>query len=380
MKITYLIDGMYNSAGMERVVANKVNYLSSLGYNITILTTNQKNRDYFYSIPECVTKIDLDINFDDYIKSNIFIRLQSYSKKKVLFKERLSYFLLNNKQDILICLMTRGMEFLFDIPDGSKKICECHFNRYSNYYIGKADNRTFIQRIVYSIRDFWIRKRIKKFDRFVVLTQEDKKYWGNAYSNIICIPNSITYAKNVASLKNKVVLAVGRLNYQKGFDILLSIWALISPRFPDWKLHIYGSGEDSEKLEKLAKSLGIISSVIFFSPTQRIDEVFLSSSIFAFPSRFEGLPMVLLEAMNKGLPSVAFNCKCGPSDIIKNSENGFLCNMGDNKSFQNALEMLMSSYDLRVKMGYKANLSVRDYDHHIIMRKWDNLFKELLKS
>lgn len=380
MNITYLIDGMYNSAGMERVVANKAKYLSAMGYNVTILTTNQKGRKFFYDVPQNVQKVDLDINFDDYVKSNIIVRIFSYLKKKKLFKSKLTSFLFNNQQDCLVCTMSRGSEFLFDINDGSKKIFECHFNRYSNYYLGKAAGRSIPQQIIYSIRDFFTRQRIKKYDKFVVLTKEDMKYWGSGYKNITSIPNSIAYGEEKSDLNSKIVLAVGRLDYQKGFDILLKIWSEVSPEFPDWNLHIYGNGQEKDYLLSLCKKLNINNTVTFFSATQNINEVFLKSSIFAFPSRFEGFGIVLWEAMNKGIPPVAFNCKCGPSEVITDGENGFLCDLGDCTSFKQKLRLLMTDSSLRRNMGNAANNSMKKYDHSVVMNQWNDLFADLCKK
>lgn len=177
----------------------------------------------------------------------------------------------------------------------------------------------------------------------------------------------------------KRIIAVGRICHQKGFDRLAEIWAKISKDLPDWKITIYGGGGESEiqLLIETAKSFGINDSFEIKPPVKNITEEYLKSSILVMTSRYEGLPMVLLEAQTVGLPAIAFNCKCGPTDVIDNGKNGILIKDGDADGFANALLKLASDYGLRCDMQRHAMAKSKSYDKKSIMDIWEKLFMEV---
>ena len=380
MKLLYIIDGMFNSAGMERTIANKVNYLSQLGYEITILTTNQRNREYFYKIPNSVKKVDLNINFDEYVSYGITKRIYSYIQKNILFRKSLKEFIKNNQYDIIVTLMSRSVKHLCKLKNNSKVIYEHHFSYYFNEQLDMSLYRNLITKFIYKLRYRYLTFWFGKADKFIVLTEEDKSYWGDIYNNIMSIPNSISYLPCLrAPLENKNVIAIGRLDYQKGFDTLVEIWSKISTRFSDWKLDIYGDGPDRQKLIKQIDSLKLNESITIHPPQKDIENKLLNSSIFVLTSRFEGLPMVLLEALSVGVPSVVFDCKCGPKDVISDGVDGFICQQSNVELFVKKMETLMDDANLRIQMGKNAKQKGAKYSHENISKIWDRLFKELVR-
>lgn len=372
-RIVYTILGTFNSGGMERVLANKVNYLAKMGYEIVIVTTDQKSRSSYFQINSTVRQIDLAINYTDDIKKGIFRRLVSFLKKNKLHRKRLKEVLYEVRPDITISMFDNDASFITRIKDGSKKILEIHFSRFKRLQYGRTGIWKLIDK-VQSKRDLSI---VKKFDLFVVLTKEDQKYWGNL-ENIRIIPNANSYiSQKVSDLKQKQVLAIGRLDYQKGFDNLIKIWYKIYDKYPDWKLNIYGNGPLKENLNELITSLSISHSVKICTPTKNIEDVYLKHSILAMTSRYEGLPMVLLEGQVFGLPLISYACKCGPSDIIENGYNGFLIPERDMEQFSSQLEKLMQSQVLRTKMGENSHANAKNYTEKRIMDQWIMLFNEL---
>ena len=218
---------------------------------------------------------------------------------------------------------------------------------------------------------------VRRFDRFVVLTEEDKRYWGEL-NNIEVIPNAITYIPSEKSnLENKKVVAVGRYSFQKGFDRLIEAWRIVVKDFPDWKLDIVGDGEEYEKLKKLISGYGLDNSVALIKTKKNIGDVYRNASVYAMTSRYEGLPMVLLEAQSYGLPVVSFDCKCGPKDIIDEGENGFIVADGNISLFAVRMAELMKDMSLRKRMGEKAGISILKYDEATVMGKWIQTFKSI---
>jgi len=372
MKIVYCIHALYNCGGMERVITNKVNYLSSIGYDVVIITTEQKERKPFFPLFSDNLCIDLSINYSD-SSNNILLKMIDFILKKYKHRKRLKKVLFQLNADIVISTFGNEMSFLPKIKDGSKKVAEIHFSRYfRNQY-----NRKGLWHYVDSFRSIRDLQYIKKFDKFVVLTKEDKEYWGNLH-NIVIIPNFIfNYPSHISSLKYKKVVAVGRLTYQKGYDILIKIWKYVSKECPDWILEIYGEGEEYVTLKKNIDDEHLASSIILKSPVSDIESVYLQSSVLVLSSRYEGLPMVLLEAMSIGLPIVAFACKCGPRDVIDNGVNGFLLETMDVSHFASKMILLMKDYHLRKEMGRLARNKSLSYSIKNIMIQWTSLFDEL---
>jgi glycosyltransferase involved in cell wall biosynthesis len=147
---------------------------------------------------------------------------------------------------------------------------------------------------------------------------------------VIPNPNSLDSPQvNDIKFREKTVLAVGRLSYQKGFDLLIEAWNKVGAHEEGWKLQIVGSGEEDEKLYRLVKNLNLDSSLEFIPATKNIEQYYPKASFFVLSSRYEGYPLVLVEAMGFSLPCIAFDCKTGPREIIGNHKDGLLVETGN---------------------------------------------------
>lgn len=251
MRILYLITGMFNSAGMERTVANKVNYFTERGHVVTIVTTDQCKREYFYDISPKVIKVDLDINFSEDDGKGIITRVLMFYRKNWLFRKRLKEYLYQNKQDIVVTLVFKSTSFLHKIDDGSVKVVEHHFARDIYNQQGMTLQWNLLERMIYKVREHLVIQHLKKYPCFAVLTHEDAIEWKKCLDNVIVMPNSIAYHKDlIAPLKNKKVVSIGRLDYQKGYDIFLPIWKNVVSEYPEWKFDIYGNGVMKDYLLK----------------------------------------------------------------------------------------------------------------------------------
>ncbi len=375
MKIVYSINGTYNSGGMEKVLCHKANYFSEkLGYEVTIITTEQKGRPNFFNFSNKIKFIDLGINYDDDNNKNIFIRLyQSYKKRKIHFF-KLMQVLEIIKPDICISMFDRDFSFLYKIKDGSKKILEFHFCKKMKV----IEQRNIIMKVIQYFRINTWGNIVKKYDKFVVLTEEDKNDWGKL-KNITVIPNSISLTSNEqAKLQNKNILSIGRASYQKGFDLLLKAWAQSTKKHQDWQLTIVGGGNKDYMMD-LIKKLRIGNNVILKQPTTEISKEYLNASIYVMSSRYEGLPMVLIEALNYGLPIVSFACPCGPKDVIGDNIGGILVEKKYNiKELSCAINRVIENKEERLKMGDEAVKKAQFYSEKIIMKRWTELFAETL--
>jgi glycosyltransferase involved in cell wall biosynthesis len=182
-----------------------------------------------------------------------------------------------------------------------------------------------------------------------------------------------------ADLAEKTVLAAGRFAYQKGFDLLLPAWAQIAADHPDWRLRLCGSGNLKKPLRAQIKELGLTDSVSFEGPAD-MAKAMADASIFALSSRFEGFPLILLEAMSKGMAVVSFDCPTGPGEIIDDHRNGLLVPALDVDGFAAALRELIEDEDLRRTCGAAAVATADAYTMEAIGPRWDALLDELWRA
>lgn len=376
MKLIYCIRATYNPGGMERVLLNKVSYLvREKGWNVTIVTTDQRGRPPFYPFPEEVKMIDLGINYSDDNNKGAFKKIAGYLKRRKLHKERLTELLKREKADIVVSLYPSESSFIPNIKDGSKKVLELHFCKFFRLQYGRSGLLGFIDRL----RTKQDEKIARKFDKFVVLTNEDKGYWG-AMPNIEVIPNAaMPMGNNLSDGSAKRVIAVGRLDYQKGFDRLIQAWGIVQQHetFKDWTLDIFGQGEWKEMLQNMIDKAGLNKHTHINKPTNAIGKEYANSSFIVMTSNYEGFGMVLVEAMACGVPAIAFDCKCGPKDIIEDGINGLLVKDGDISGLARAMVNLMDNDSLRLRLASNARRITETYSEENVMGQWVSLFEEL---
>lgn len=377
MKIVYLIQHTCNAGGMERVLCNKVNWLIEQGYQVDIVTTDQKGRKPFFDFASQITHYDLGIDYENNNGRRFLYKTLSYILKQLQHRNKLEHLLKTLNADVVVSMFGSEVGFLWKIKDGSAKVMEIHFSR---FFRRQRDRRGLL-----GMSDRWRSKQDEKsilqYDKFVVLTNEDREYWG-AYPNIEVIHNASTFApSSQAVLDNKRVISVGRLTHQKGYDMLIEAWALVNAQHPDWSLRIIGGGEELGQRKEQIERLGLGDTVELAPPTSTVEKEYLEGSIYALSSRYEGLPMVMLEAMACGVPCVSFLCKCGPKDAITNDVNGVLIEEGDIEGFANGICKLIENPEIRKEMGAHAAVSVRkNFDQEKIMGQWVALFNVIIKN
>lgn len=373
MRIVYCIAGTYNSGGMERVLAGKANYLTAHGYEVIIITTDQRGQRPFFPLDERILCYDLGINYEENNGKSFFNKAVHYPFKQWNHRRRLTKLLKRLEADIVISMFCNDAPFITGIRDGSHKVLEIHFSRFKRLQYGRRGLWRWADRYR-SRRDA---DTARLFERFVVLTEEDKAYWGNM-ENIRVIPNPLPFTvSQPAALTDRKVIAIGRYSYQKGFERLIAAWELISRRADGWSLHIIGDGEQRGALQSRIDGSGLSGSVFLERPTTDIQSVYRNASILALPSRYEGLPMVLLEAQAAGLPIVAFACKCGPKDVVTEGVDGLLVEEGDIEGLSKALLLLMQDGGLRRRMGQAAFRNSKRYEEESVMKRWTDLFAEI---
>lgn len=378
--VAYCIPSLDHSGGMERVLTAKANYLADqLSYDVSIILTDDKGSKPYFPLSEKVHVVQLDVNIDNLWQYPTWKRFYLYKKKMRIYQRRLDKCLNLLKPDITISLLRREINFLTKIHDGSAKVGEIHFGRYKYREANFAFLPNFVNQWITNRWMAQLDKNVKRLDRFVVLTHEDATYW-KGMTNLTVIPNPITINQGQhTNGQSKKVIAVGRYTNQKGFDLLISAWKTVNKKHPDWILNIYGGG-NKDAYQNQVDEVGLTNVIKCNGPISNIAEKYQESSIFVLSSRFEGLPLVLMEAMSVGLPPVAFTCPCGPRDIIHDGEDGILCDNGNIEKMAEGICQLIENEPHRIKMGQKASQNIQRYTIDNIMKLWDELFQEIHRS
>jgi len=194
------------------------------------------------------------------------------------------------------------------------------------------------------------------------------------------VPNSYPfYPDEPSKCTNKQVIMVGRYNDAKGYDYLIDAWEIVHKRCPDWTLQVYGSGEYYNQVVKWIDERNLGNSIILHEPTGQIMDKYLESSICVMSSRYEGFPMVLLEAMACGVPCVAFDCPYGPRNIIRNEEDGLLVEYLNSQALADGISRLIQDEDLRKRFGRQARDNVKRFSKESIMSQWEKVFTSVAK-
>lgn len=376
-KIVYCTPALYSAGGTERVVSVKANYFAEhLGYDVTIIVTEGNKGNSFFPLSDKVKVINLGIGFEDLWNKPFLRKVFLYQKKQRKYKKLLSKELLRIQPDITITTLRREINFINNIKDDSQKVGELHLSRAN--YRGVEDREANIFKNLFS--KWWkgnVISYFQKLDRFVVLNENAVKEWPEL-NNVKMIPDPLPLKQEARSnLQSKRIITIGRYSYEKGYDYLLKIWAIVEKKCPDWQLNVYGMGDPTPYV-KLMDELSIDQRRCHLnSSLVDVESEYLRSSILVQPSRTEGFGLVLIEAMACGLPVVAFDCENGPRSLITDGDNGYLIPAYDVETFSERLLLLMNDERLRIKMGEGGQMKSQYYHISNIAQQWKQLFDEL---
>lgn len=351
--ISILLTNITKAAGTERAVVNLANILSSLGYSVIILSTDSKDGFPAYNLDEKVIIFHFGLKI---ASAKGFFKVAEYKK----LKQQIENLIKEKRIDCIVGTYSFFNALITKIKNVKTIGCE-HFN-----YFSASKFHRIVRRIFYP-----------RLDAVVVLTEHDKKHY-SFLKNCFLIPNSLSFQTEIkTSWSEKKVLSIGRLTKQKGFDFLIEAVKELKNDFPDWHFEIVGTGEDEKLLKDLVSKYKLKDNVLFLPPTKDVVSLYKSASIYCMSSRWEGLPMVLIEAQCCGLPIASFDCPEGPAEVVLNNENGFLCKSENSHDLAEKLKFLMNDKSLREKFGKNAYECSKRFSSETIGEKWRRLLENL---
>lgn len=377
----YLIPSLENSGGMERVLTDKVNYLSkNKNYNVKIITTDMAEDVHtFYTLSPSVEVIRLNIHFNKIFKLPLLKRVVKNNQLLKLYKTQLENFLVNEKIDICISMGAKELEFFSKLESPCIKIFEAHFNpKVRSSFLKGSKGSSLLWQLIGRFRDWQYLVQTKDLDKVVVLTKSAKAEWNKTHRNVELInnPSPFLTVDNHEKYEMKRVITVGRLEDQKGYDLLIQSWVSVHQKYPDWILDIYGDGSQKTMLQSMISQYRLDDVVSLKGVTRDVRTELLQSDFYVMSSRYEGLPMVLLESLSCCLPIVSFDCPTGPAEIIENNDCGVLAMAGDTRDLSCKIVNMIENKSMRLKMSKNAGVKSKNYSIDKVMQKWDVLFRE----
>ncbi len=344
-----------SGGGTERVTSVIANEVASKNFDVRIISC-QHGKFCKFEINKSIKLHSL--NGEKY-KSSIL-------RKIYVEKELIKYV---KKEQIDIMIAVDVALYLYLIPLQMKKLCKCIAWEHFNYYINPNRMVKYARKLVAEYADCVVVLGKNDFNNYLTHYKHCK--------NVKYIYNPVTIdVDELSPLKSKRAVAIGRLNSQKGFDMLIKAWAIIEKQVPDWKLDIYGQGTLQNELKKQIDESNL-HNVRLRGFTNDVNKVYLDSSLFFLSSRYEGFGLVLLEAMASGLPAVSFRCKEGPAEIIDNGVNGFLVEEGNIQQFADCAIKLMKNEELLKQFASKTQKDLGRFNIDTITNQWINLLNSL---
>lgn len=374
MNILYCIGSLANPGGAERVLVSKANYLSGIkDFKVTILVANQDAKPFAYAIHQNVHVLDMKINENHHFLFSIPIIGFFYKIRRL---EKKYQAVINQINPDIVINVERGFED-FILPSLEPKrisIRESHSSLQAVNMMSGSGHSSLKKNFFTKLYN----RQLTKFDKVVLLTEEDKIY-RNYKNGDTVIPNLISAfdSQPEYDVNSKKVISVGRLDAFKNFKDLIEVWKEVVKIFPVWTLHIYGEGQEKQMLQDMINDLHLQNNVFLEGRTNEVDKVLKSGAFFLFTSKAEGFGMVLVEAMQMGLPVISYDCPCGPKDIISDGADGYLIPLLDKQLLEDKIKSLISNEDLRKEMSKNAIEKSKHFSEEVVMPQWIELFKRL---
>ena len=380
MKIVFLHHANICKGGIERMLTMKANLLAEqMGWEVVLLTYEQNGEPFPYPLSPKVRCVDLGIRLYAAYKAPLLFR---HFKKKRLRKqlmEAIRDFLASQKADIIVCTDKDAYELnaLFKAHTTEKLLIEAHTGMVDHEMQVQQTN-IFLRRSIAKKNLWHLKKAVSRFDVLIALTADDARCW-QPYVRTVVIPNSLPQYPNQPadlSVEKKRVIAVGRLDYQKGQDLLLTAWKKVEEIHPDWHLDIFGDGKEKETLNTQRSTLNLQTVSLHPAITDIYSE-YMKSDFLVCSSRWESFGLVIIEAMSCGIPVVSFDCDDGPRNIIQDGEDGLLVRNGDTNDMANKMIRLIENKEIRQAMGLQAHLHVARFKEESIFMRYARLYEQL---
>jgi GalNAc-alpha-(1->4)-GalNAc-alpha-(1->3)-diNAcBac-PP-undecaprenol alpha-1,4-N-acetyl-D-galactosaminyltransferase len=368
MRLTLIISHL-SIGGAQRVFSIMANYWAKKGWQITLLTFDNNDNEPFYDLHPAIIHRPLDIfresaNAFEAVSNNI-TRIRAL-RKAIKSSKPQAVICFMRQTNVVAILASIGLKYPVIISERSIPA----YDRYSKAW----------ERLIQ-----WC---YRKSFRLIVQNQavlkhfaDDTKLKAQVIPNPIIKPNSFEPEKRKATRSTaNVLVTLGRLSREKGYDLLLKAYAIISPKHPTWSLEIWGEGPHRTSLEKLRDELGLNDKVSLPGLTKQSTEKLQHADLFVLASRYEGFPNALCEAMACGLPVISFDCPSGPLEIIRDGLDGILVPPENIEALAAAMDRLMGDEEERDHLAKRAPEVIERFGLEKVMGAWEEVITSSLEN
>ncbi|HLA73877.1 MAG TPA: glycosyltransferase family 4 protein [Steroidobacteraceae bacterium] len=348
-----LVSATLNAGGAERQLTGMANYWVGSGHRVTLTTWSGPEVADFYPLDPRVERVRFAIPLArGSLQVPWILARRVRSLRRLLHLQRpdavVSFIAATN---IHTLLASTGLRLTVAVSDRAHPAVDATVTR----------PWRVLRRLLYRFAD-----------RVVAQTTQARE-WTRRYcdTDSLVIPNALRPLVRVDAPRETLVLAIGRLDPQKGFDILLRAFALLAGRFREWNVAILGEGPEREGLLALRASLGLESRVVLVGEVRDVESWLARAGLVVQPSRYEGFPNAVLEAMGFGAAVVSTDCLAGPSDLIRDGVNGRLVRVDDTTGLAQVMAELMGKPELRARLGEQAAAVRETYRLESVMMRWN---------
>jgi glycosyltransferase involved in cell wall biosynthesis len=374
VRIRYLLLTAYGMGGTVRTVLNQAGAMAAAGHEVEVVSVLRRRKTAHFAI-------------DSRIRTRTLVDEVSEPPRDGKLLQRRARHIPRGERGIRY--FNRTVEkaivtYLAGLSDGVLVTTRPALNLLAARHVASSVVRVAQEHMNFASHRPDVQKAITRWyprlDAVVVLTHTDQADYERLLpgTRVVRIPNAVrSLDQEPSEQTNKIVIAAGRLVPQKGFDLLIPAFAKVAAARPDWQLRIFGSGAREADLRQLIEELHMYNNVYLMGRTDRMDDELAKASIAVLSSRFEGLPMILIEAMTHAVPVVAFDCPTGPGDVVDDGVDGLLVPPEDTDALAAALLRLIDDPPLRRKMASAALRTAAAYSPDSVNPRWESLFTEL---
>lgn len=364
-RVSFVVSGM-RLGGAERVVSMLANHWASIGWAVQIATIDTpKGEPSFFELHP-------DVHFETL---DLAGSVSHWPRKTRLIGQmlKLRRAMLRWKSDVVIGVVDGAscQAIMAMLGSSTPVLAAEHTNPFIHQLTPKSDRR---RRAMYPKAA----SVVCLLPRHVEFFPEDVRRRASVIPNpIVPVPRPAGASEDAE--RPKRVVALGRLAPEKAFHKLISAFASVADRHPDWTLDIWGEGPERPRLEALVEELGLAGRVRLPGATKDVYSVLYASDLFVLSSEYEGLPMALCEALASGLPVVSFDCETGPREILREGVDGLLIPAGDVEALGSTMNRLMSDDAERKRMAARAPEILERFGIDEVTRQWTSLFERVAK-
>lgn len=384
-KICLFANSMFKIGGEQRISSYICNHFIEQGFEVTVIIKVKEKVDYnLYHLSKKVKLYFLNHNYSFRLNNTRFVDLlRTINRKTGIVKNnpnQIRHFFCSDQMlhELTMFFQSHTFDYVIGVS-GDRSFILSYLKPFINgkliYWNHQTIRAHFKEKNTrYFMEDSFIQKQIKQFDEVIVLSKDDKTLLDNYYHlNCVVIPNCNSFiSKKKSTLDHNRFIAVGRLTYQKGFDLLIKSMKIFISENKNYTLDIFGEGKDNYKLNRMIKKNHLQNYIHILKPNKNIQDIYQNYDACLVSSRYEGFGLVTLEAMECGLPIIGYQIPIN-KEIIKNNQNGLLVSCFDINKYAEAMLKIASSYQYRKNLSLKLPESTKNYNQDIIKNKWDKI-------